>query len=63
MVADLPGCAIVPCEPAGLARAVHGALGASRDVRLRESMHAYGRRQIAERVLGVYRQMLAGRVA
>ena len=63
MVADLPGCAIVPCEPAGLARAVRGALGASRDIRLRESMHAYGRQQIAERVLGVYRQMLAGRVA
>ena len=52
MVAGLPGCAIVPCEPAGLAKAVGGALGASRDIRLRESMQVYGRQQIAERVLG-----------
>jgi teichuronic acid biosynthesis glycosyltransferase TuaC len=63
VVAGLPGCAIVPRDPATLAQAVQRALGAGRDSQLRESMHAYGRRPIAERVLGVYRRTLAGKAA
>ena len=35
-------------------------IGAGRDARLREAMHAYGREPIAERVLGVYLGTLAG---
>ena len=60
VVAGLPGCAIAPRDPDRLAQAVAGAIGAGRDARLRESMHAYGRAPIAERVLGVYRRTLAG---
>ena len=63
VVAGLPGCAIVPRDPDGLAQAVHGAIGAGRHARLREAMHAYGRAPIAERVLGVYRRTLARRAA
>ena len=37
------------------------ALNAERDPRLRESVQAYGRQPIAERVLRVYRRVLAGR--
>jgi glycosyltransferase involved in cell wall biosynthesis len=53
----LPGCAIVPRDPEALAKGVEGALHAGRDARLREAMHDYGRRPIAERVLGVYRRI------
>lgn len=63
VIAGLPGCAIVPRDPAGLAQAVQGAMGAGRHARLRQSMHAYGRGPIAERVLGVYRGTLAGQGA
>jgi glycosyltransferase involved in cell wall biosynthesis len=59
LVAGMPGCAIVPREPEALATAVGKALEAGRDPRLRESMVAYGRRPIAQRVLGVYRRVLA----
>lgn len=55
----LPGCAIAPRDPAGLAHAVLGALAAGRDPRLRAAMHAYGRGPIAARVLAVYRRTLA----
>ena len=58
VVSGLPGCAVVSSDPAALAKAVHGALGVRRSPRLRESMHAYGRRPIAERVLAVYRRLL-----
>jgi glycosyltransferase involved in cell wall biosynthesis len=61
VVDGLPGCAIVPRDPEALARAVGEALDADRNPRLRESMQAYGRLPIAERVLGVYRRVLAGR--
>ena len=57
----LPGCAIVPRDPEALARAVERALRAGRDPGLREAMQAYGRQPIAERVLRVYRRLLAGR--
>jgi teichuronic acid biosynthesis glycosyltransferase TuaC len=60
VVDGLPGCAIVPRDPDALAKAVGRTLHASRDPRLRESMHAYGRQPIAERVLGVYQRLLAG---
>jgi glycosyltransferase involved in cell wall biosynthesis len=59
VVSGLPGCAIVPRDPEGLAQAVQRAIGAGRHSRLREAMHAYGRGPIAERVLGVYRRTLA----
>jgi len=59
----LPGCAIVPRDPAALARGVERALHAGRDPRLREAMHAYGRQPIAARVLRVYRRLLADRSA
>jgi glycosyltransferase involved in cell wall biosynthesis len=59
IVKGLPGCAIAPRDPAALAAAVEQALSADRDPRLREAMHAYGRRPIAERVLGVYHRRLA----
>jgi glycosyltransferase involved in cell wall biosynthesis len=59
IVTGLPGCAIVPRDPAALAAAVEQALCAGRDPRLREAMHAYGRRPIAERVIGVYQRRIA----
>jgi teichuronic acid biosynthesis glycosyltransferase TuaC len=60
VISGLPGCAIVPRDPDTLAQAVGRALDAGRSPRLRESMHAYGRGHIAERVLAVYRRMLVG---
>lgn len=63
VVAGLPGCAIVPRDPEALAEAVGRALHGGREPRLRESMHAYGRQPIAERVLRVYRRVLAARSA
>ncbi len=59
LVAGLPGCAIAPSDPQQLAQAVRRALGAGHDPQLRASVRAYGRTPIAERVLGVYRDLLA----
>jgi hypothetical protein len=59
VVAGLPGCAIVPRDPDALTKAVGSALCASRDPGLRESMQIYGRQPIAERVIRVYRRVLA----
>jgi glycosyltransferase involved in cell wall biosynthesis len=59
VVRGLPGCAIAPRDPAGLAEAVAAALHGDRDSRLRAAMQTYGRGPIAERVLGVYRRTLA----
>ncbi len=59
VVHGLPGCAIVPRDPAALAAAVRQALRAGRDPRLREAMHEYGRRPIAERVIRVYHRRIA----
>ena len=61
VVDGLPGCAIAPRDPEALAGAVVQALNAARDPRLRESVQAYGRQPIAERVLRVYRRVLGGR--
>ena len=63
VVAGLPGCAIVQRDPEALAKAVERALRAGPDPRLREAMHVYGREPIAERVLRVYRRLLAVRFA
>jgi glycosyltransferase involved in cell wall biosynthesis len=62
VVGGLPGCAIAPRDPEALASAVVRALNAGRNPRLRESVQAYGRQPIAERVLGIYRSVLAGRL-
>jgi glycosyltransferase involved in cell wall biosynthesis len=59
VVHGLPGCAIVPRDPAALAAAVRQALLAGRDPRLRVAMHEYGRRPIAERVIRVYQRRIA----
>ena len=59
VVHGLPGCAIVPRDPAALAAAVREALRAGRHSRLREAMQVYGRRRIADRVVGVYQRRLA----
>ncbi|MDP9255104.1 MAG: glycosyltransferase [Actinomycetota bacterium] len=61
VVDGLPGCAIVPRDPEALAKAVGEALDVDRNPRLRESMQAYGRQPIAERVLRVYGRVLARR--
>jgi len=61
LVDGLPGCAIAACDPDALAAAVDDALRSRGDPQLREAMAAYGRRPIAERVLAVYRRLLAGR--
>jgi len=61
LVRGLPGCAIAARDPDALAAAVGDALRAGGGPRLREAMEAYGRRPIAERVLAVYRRLLAGR--
>ena len=61
VVDGLPGCAIAPRDPEALAGAVVQALNAERNPRLRESVQAYGRQPIAERVLRVYRRVLGGR--
>jgi glycosyltransferase involved in cell wall biosynthesis len=59
-VRGLPGCAIAPRDPAALAEAAGVALRSGGDPMLRERMAEYGRRPIAERVLAVYRHVLAG---
>ena len=61
LVRGLPGCAIAARDPEALAAAVGDAFRGGGDPRLREAMEAYGRRPIAERVLAVYRRLLAGR--
>jgi glycosyltransferase involved in cell wall biosynthesis len=61
VVSGLPGCAIAERDPEALASAVVQALNAGRHPCLREAVQAYGRQPIAERVLRVYRRVLAGR--
>jgi glycosyltransferase involved in cell wall biosynthesis len=61
LVRDLPGCAIAPRDPAALAAAVEDALRAGGGPALSTAMEPYGRGPIAERVLSVYRRLLAGR--
>jgi hypothetical protein len=61
LLPGLPGCSIVPRDPDALADAVEQALEADRDQQLRDAMQAYGREQIARRVLQVYRDLLVER--
>jgi glycosyltransferase involved in cell wall biosynthesis len=61
LVRGLPGCAVVARDPAALATAAEEALRSGGGPALRAAMEAYGRRPIAERVLAVYRRLLAGR--
>ena len=60
LIRGLPGCAIAARDPDALAAAVEDALQAGGSAGLREAMEAYGRRPIAERVLALYRRLLAG---
>ncbi|HZT53608.1 MAG TPA: glycosyltransferase [Gaiellaceae bacterium] len=59
-LAALPGCEIVPREPAALAAAVRRAFAAERSGALRERALATSRRHTAERVAAVYRAVLEG---
>jgi glycosyltransferase involved in cell wall biosynthesis len=61
VLAGLPGCSIVPRDPEALAHAVEQVLDAGRDQQLRDAMEAYGREQIARRVLHIYRNLLVER--
>jgi glycosyltransferase involved in cell wall biosynthesis len=58
-VRGLPGCAIVSRSPAALAEAAGVALRSGGDPMLRERMAEFGRGRIAQRVLAVYRHVLA----
>lgn len=58
----LPGCAIAPGDPDALADAAVRAVRADRDPRLRGAVQPYGRTVTAERVLSLYRRVLAGRM-
>jgi glycosyltransferase involved in cell wall biosynthesis len=55
----LPGCEIAPREPVALAAAVRRALAAARSSELRERALASSRPRTAERVAGVYEEVLA----
>jgi glycosyltransferase involved in cell wall biosynthesis len=61
LLADLPGCAVVPPDPARLGDALVAALAERGRPELRERIAPYGRRVIAERIVDVYRAVLAGR--
>jgi teichuronic acid biosynthesis glycosyltransferase TuaC len=58
VIDGLPGCAVVARDPEAVACGIERAVAAGRDPVLREAMRPYGRRAIAERVLGVYRGLL-----
>lgn len=59
LLGDLPGCSVVPREPARIGDALVAALGAGRPAQLRERAAAYGRPQMAQRVVEVYRAALS----
>jgi glycosyltransferase involved in cell wall biosynthesis len=58
LIDGLPGCAVVARDPEAVAQGIEQAVAAGRQPILREAMRPYGRRAIAERVLGVYRRLL-----
>jgi glycosyltransferase involved in cell wall biosynthesis len=58
-LAGLPGCAIAPREPVALAAAVLHALASARSSALRERALETSRQRTAERVVAVYREVLA----
>lgn len=61
LLAGLPGCAVVPREPALLADALLRALGAPRHPSLRERVEPYSHRRIAEQVAKVYQEVVRRR--
>ena len=54
VIAELPGCAVVPRDPRALAAALVGALEAGRPAELRARAQEFSRPRIAERVAAVY---------
>jgi glycosyltransferase involved in cell wall biosynthesis len=58
VLSGLPGCAVVPRDPAALARALLRALGAGRSTELRARAELTARPRTAKRVLGVYEDVL-----
>jgi teichuronic acid biosynthesis glycosyltransferase TuaC len=63
VIAGLPGCAIVPRDPYLIANAVLQALDADRRQELRERAESFSRKQVAERVAAVYRDVAGARRA
>jgi glycosyltransferase involved in cell wall biosynthesis len=62
VIADLPGCAVVPRDPAPLGEAVAAAIGLPPRSELRVRAERYSRRRIANRVASVY-EAVASRAA
>ena len=60
LLAGLPGCAVVPRDPARLADAVLAALAHGPDNALRQRAELFSRTRIAERTVGLYRRVLEG---
>jgi glycosyltransferase involved in cell wall biosynthesis len=60
LIAQLPGCAIVPREPAELAKAVLAALEAGRHVELRQRAEQFSRGRVAERISVLYDAVAGG---
>ena len=61
LLAGLPGCAVVPRDPARLADAVLAALAHGPDSALRERAEHFSRSRIAEQTVSLYRRVLEGR--
>lgn len=59
LLAGLPGCAVVPRDPERIAEALVHALAVGRPEELRGRAAGYGRPEMAQRVLDVYRTVLA----
>jgi glycosyltransferase involved in cell wall biosynthesis len=62
LLADLPGCAVVPRDPARLAGAVLAALVHGPDPALRQRAEQYSRERIAERTVDLYQRVLGDAV-
>ncbi len=60
LLEGVPGCAVVARDPRRLGEALLAALGESRAPELRDRASVYRRAAVAERVVDVYRSVLAG---
>jgi teichuronic acid biosynthesis glycosyltransferase TuaC len=58
VLADLPGCSVLPRDPAALAYAVLEALSVGRAPELRARAELYSRQRVAERVMTIYQGAL-----
>lgn len=58
LLEGLPGCSIVPRDPAAIGEALVAALAIARPDELRERVRPYGRRETALRLEAVYRHVL-----